>query len=205
MHVKICGITNIEDAILSHELGADFLGFNFYKKSKRYISPKIASQIIDSLPKNYQTVGIFVNHCADEINSIVKLTKIKFIQLHGNETLDFALQFKVPVIKRITEQEFKCNTLDDYKKLFAVLIDAIDPNYGGSGKVADWKFAYQVAKELPLFLAGGITKDNILFASDLIKPYALDICSGLEEYPGKKSPVKISQLFKILRVSGHDS
>lgn len=202
MHVKNCGITNIEDALFSYELGATFLGFNFYQKSKRYITPEAALKIIAKLPKNYQTVGVFVNSSIEEINSIVDFTKIKFIQLHGDETLESAFKFKSPVIKRITEKELKDNNLEVYKKLFAVLIDACDPNYGGSGKIADWQFANYIAKELPLFLAGGINEENIMDAIDLVKPYAVDICSGLEDYPRKKSPAKMSRLFTKISLSG---
>lgn len=198
MKVKICGITNYEDAMLSYDLGADYIGFNFYKASKRYIKPEDALSIITRLPTDLQTVGIFVNHSKAQIIEIVNTTKLDILQFHGDETLVFTEQFALPCIKRITPSEFYLYDLERFNNLYAVLIDAQSEEYGGTGQLADLKFASVVAKQLPMFLAGGITDKNIFAMMNLIHPYAMDICSGVERVAGKKSEEKMMRLFNAV-------
>lgn len=195
MKVKICGITNYTDALACCISGAQYLGFNFYHKSKRYIQPHQAREIINVLPRHIKTVGIFVNHSLAEVKEICLITGIDILQFHGDEGLGFVKNFSKPCIKRISQEEFSSFRIDDFKSLYAVLIDAIDPEYGGTGKIADLDFAKACAQHLKLFLAGGVNEENVKSITLKVKPYAVDVCSGLEKSAGKKSKNKIAKFF----------
>jgi phosphoribosylanthranilate isomerase len=196
--VKICGITNLEDALLSAKFGADALGFNFYPKSPRYISPQQAREIIEQLPKEVLKVGVFVNEDFEKISGIAVAVKLDAIQLHGEETPEFASKLKVKtnleVIKAFSvSPEFKPEDVLRFE-VDAVLLDAYSPKeHGGTGETFDWEIALKVRQLTPkLYLAGGLASDNIKTAIRRVQPFAVDSCSLLEKEKGKKDKFKIS-------------
>jgi phosphoribosylanthranilate isomerase len=196
MKVKICGITNIEDAKLSSELGADAIGFVFYKKSKRYIQPKEAKVIIEQLPAFLLKVGVFVNDTAEEINRISKEIKLNLVQLHGEETPELVDSIDLPVIKAFrVNNDFDYSLFSKYKNC-SFLLDAYDEKeYGGTGKRFNWEIIPNEIKS-KIILAGGVSSENIEIIYNKIKPYAIDVSSSLEIGPGKKDPNKLKSFFK---------
>lgn len=190
--IKICGITNLSDAQAAIAAGADALGFNFYRPSPRYIVPESAREIIDTLPESILTVGVFVNEESPEaVRSIARASGVKAVQLHGDESPDYcaALNSGAVVIKT-----FAVSGDFDSKQLQAYNVDAImldtkhDRLRGGTGRVFDWSIAQQVSRLVPrLYLAGGLSPENVSEAVELVRPYAVDACSSLEEKPGIKN------------------
>lgn len=196
MKIKICGITNIEDAQLCSTLGADALGFIFYKKSKRYISPKEAKKIISQLPPFVLKVGVFVNEKPFRINEISKEVKLHLVQLHGEETQKDIDIIDLPVVKafRINEK-FNFQKLEEFKNC-SYLFDSFDESeYGGTGKKFVWKNIPDEIKT-KIILAGGITSDDLKIVLTEINPYAIDVSSSIESKPGKKDHKKLKLLFE---------
>jgi phosphoribosylanthranilate isomerase len=198
--VKICGVTNLKDAKVALKLGAWALGFNFYKKSPRYISPQVASQILKKLPKSFESVGIFVNSSQKEIERITELTGISMIQLHGSERPLLCSKFK-KVIKA-----FKPRTSSDLKKIRRystiayILIDsAVKGFHGGTGKLSNWALAKEAKKMGPVILAGGLNDKNVSKAISAVKPFAVDVTSGVEFRPGVKSTLKLKKFFAAVK------
>jgi len=195
--VKICGITNAEDALAAVDMGADLLGFNFYPKSKRYITIDKAAAIINKLPTFVDTVGLFVNATAEEVREVVGKGMLNWIQLHGDETPAFCDSFSdvgVKIIKAIRVKSKK--DIESVQNFFVdvILLDAFDAKeYGGTGKVFDWKLVSNI--EQRIFLAGGITPENAVEAIE-VGVYGIDICSGVESTPGKKDHEKMRKLFE---------
>ncbi len=194
--VKICGITNLEDAQLSAKFGADALGFNFYEKSPRYITPEKAREIIEQLPANILKVGVFVNKSLDKIIEIAQTAKLDALQLHGEETPEFARELKsktnLEIIKAFrVSPEFKPEDVLRYK-VDAILLDAYNPQeHGGTGETFDWEIAKKVQEIFPkMYLAGGLSHENIRQAIYETKSFAVDVCSGVEQIKGKKDKVK---------------
>lgn len=196
MKVKICGITNIEDAKLSHKLGADAIGFIFYKKSKRFIEPKDAKVIINQLPPFVFKVGVFVNESVEEINEIAKEVKLNFVQLHGEEPPEMIAQIELPVIKVFrVKDNFDFAVLSQYKNC-SFLLDAFDEKeYGGTGQKFNWN-KIPIELQSKIILAGGVSAENIEKIYNEIKPYAIDVSSSVEIKPGKKDEIKLKELFK---------
>lgn len=200
--VKICGITSLHDATLALEMGAHALGFNFYKKSSRYINPLQAANIITELPNNLMTVGIFVNATLVEIKTIQQITKISCVQLHGDESFEFYQKITGPVIKAVRPRfEDDLKELSRYDDACKLLVDAPSTkDYGGTGELAEWHLAQILAKKRAVILAGGLRSDNVLDAIKYVKPYMVDVCSGVEESPGHKSKDKMQAFFDALKV-----
>ncbi len=198
--VKVCGITNYEDAAAAMDMGADLLGFNFYLKSPRYVTPQKAVQIIDRLPGYVDTAGVFVNASIEQINEAKNICQLDWIQLHGDEDPDFCRSFLSHNVKTMKAIRVKDQTdIQKADSFFtdAVLLDAFDPNkYGGTGLTFDWNVIGHISKRV--FLAGGINPDN---AADAVKlgVYGIDVCSGVEAEPGKKDHNKMKQLFENIR------
>ena len=195
--VKICGITNLEDALLSAKFGADALGFNFYEKSLRYIAPEKARDIIEQLPKEILKVGVFVNESLDKIIEIAAVAKLDTLQLHGEETPEFAKELKsktnLEIIKAFrVSPEFKPEDVLQYK-VDAILLDAYNPQeHGGTGETFDWEIARKVQEIFPkMYLAGGLSNDNIDYALRQTNPFAVDTCSCLEKEKGLKDRIKL--------------
>ena len=195
--VKICGITNFEDAMAAIEMGADMLGFNFYPKSPRYIEPEDAAQIINALPAFIDTVGVFVNPTLDDVKKQIADGRLNWVQLHGDETPEFchsltSLSF-IKTMKAIRVKDAASIRLAETYFTDAILLDAFDPHrYGGTGIAFNWNIIGNISKRV--FLAGGINPDNVRKAIDL-GVYGIDVCSGIEAAPGKKDHAKMKKLF----------
>ena len=198
--VKICGITNLEDAQTAFEMGADMLGFNFYPESPRYIQPDDAIAIIRKLPTFVDTVGLFVNAPMGDIREIAATGYFSWIQLHGDETPEFCSHVRFSNIRTIKAVRVKTQAdVHDAKDFYTypVLLDAYSSaRYGGTGEQFDWSWVKNLPKRI--FLAGGITPENVADAIRL-NVYGLDICSGVESSPGKKDPQKMQRLFDTIR------
>jgi phosphoribosylanthranilate isomerase len=206
-NVKICGITNLEDALLSVKFGADALGFNFYEKSPRYISPEKAREIVEQLPREVLKVGVFVNESLGEICKIAETAKLDAIQLHGEETPEFAGELKaktnLEIIKafRVSEN-FKPEDVLQYE-VDAVLLDAYSRHeHGGTGETFDWEIAKKVQEIFPkMYLAGGLSHENITKANYEVRPFAVDACSCLEIKKGKKDKVNLINFMCVISFS----
>lgn len=201
VEIKICGITNISDALIAAECGADALGFIFYPKSQRYVVPEKAKEIIQKLPPEISKVGVFVNHEVREVKEIAQFCGLDLIQLHGDEPPEYCAQFPVSsLIKAVS-----CRTRKEIQELKhypveAILLDGRDPGqYGGTGRNSDWRLAIMAKETHALILAGGLNKENIRKAIKTVRPQAVDINSGVEISPGKKDPRKITEIVRMVR------
>jgi len=199
--IKICGITNLDDAFVVAESGADALGFIFYPKSPRHVSPEKAKEIIENLPCEITRVGVFVNHRAEEVKEIIEFCGLNLVQLHGNETPGYCRQFTSSIVIKAfsprTENDLQI--LKDYP-VRAVLLDTYDPGlYGGTGKTSNWELASKIKESHPLILSGGLNIDNIRDAVEIVSPHAVDINSGVESSPGKKDHNKVREIIEIVR------
>ncbi|MDI6745095.1 MAG: phosphoribosylanthranilate isomerase [Thermodesulfovibrionales bacterium] len=191
--VKICGMTNLDDAMAAADFGADALGFVFFKKSPRYISPANAKKIIKKLPPFVLTVGVFVNENKKSIEEIVLQTGINIIQLHGDETPK-ACKLSKPAIKAIRVKSLdSLEIISKYRdKVSAFLLDAYTPElFGGTGQIFNWDIAVEARQFGRVILAGGLTPENIEKAVRFVYPYAVDVSSGVEAEKGKKDHKKM--------------
>jgi phosphoribosylanthranilate isomerase len=198
MQVKICGITNVNDALLCCRLGANALGFIFYEKSVRYISYTKATEIIKQLPPFILKVGIFVNPLIPELNKIVSCIGLNAVQLHGNEQQALIDQINYPVIKGFrVNSGFDFSNLDKYKNC-SFLLDAYSPNdMGGTGKTFDWSLIPLEIKN-KIILAGGISSANIEYVFNNVQPKAIDLSSSVESSPGIKDPNLLRDFFMTI-------
>jgi phosphoribosylanthranilate isomerase len=196
MRIKICGITNYEDAKQCCDLGADALGFIFYEKSKRQISADEAKKIINRLPAFISKIGVFVNEEQNTINRLSSEIKLTGVQLHGTETPEFVRLIILPVIKSFrVNGEFDFSILKKYENC-KFLLDAYSAEkYGGTGQAFNWEII-PVEIRNKIILAGGISADNIEHIFNNIRPEAVDLSSSLEKYPGKKDAVKLNDFFQ---------
>jgi phosphoribosylanthranilate isomerase len=198
--IKVCGITNYEDAAAAMDMGADILGFNFYPQSPRYIVPEEAAKIISKLPGFIDTAGVFVNASIQQIHETTNLCWLDWVQLHGDEDPEFCRLFLSHNVKTMKAIRVKDQTdIEKADSFFtdAILLDAFDPEkYGGTGLTFDWNVIGHIGKRV--FLAGGINPDN---AAEAVKlgVYGIDVCSGIEAEPGKKDHKKMKKLFENIR------
>jgi len=196
VRIKICGITNLEDALICEKVGADALGFIFYSGSKRFITPHRAKEIISNLGPFLAKVGVFVNEPVKNINQIVSECGLTMVQLHGEEAPDQIKNISVPVIKGFrVDKKFDYDVLKKYKDCFFLLDVFSDSEYGGSGKSFKWEDIPVTLRE-KIILAGGISVDKLEQVFTEIKPAAIDLSSSVEMAPGKKDHKKIEYLFK---------
>lgn len=204
MKVKICGITNQEDATAAVELGVDTLGFIF-AKSPRQIGPERAAAIIKSLPPFVKTAGVFVNENPSKIREVVAFCALDLIQFHGDESPDVCSRFMPRSIKAFQlRDESSLENIKTYDgKVRAVLFDTYSQEKrGGTGKTFDWRLAAKgQTLGLPVILSGGLTPANIEKAISTVKPYAVDVNSGIEEKPGKKDYALMKNLFEAIQKS----
>jgi phosphoribosylanthranilate isomerase len=204
--VKICGITNWADAKRAVEGGADLLGFNFYKGSPRYVTPARARRMVRRLPKRVSAVGVFVNETETRMLEIARTVGLDQLQLHGDESPAMVARLgrSIGVIKAVrVRRPFRAGRLTSYKKASAILLDGFDVRRrGGTGKTFDWKIARSAGRHRRIFLAGGLTPENVSEAIRAAKPYAVDVCSGVEAKPRKKDPAKIKDLIRAVKASG---
>jgi phosphoribosylanthranilate isomerase len=201
--VKICGNTNIEDARAALEYGADLLGFIFYEKSPRYISPEKAQNIISKLKEDFlfKSVGVLVNPITIHVDTLLGIADLDVLQFHGDEPLSFINSFNKKIIKafRIKEKSdlIKC---DEYENADYFLLDTFSKEvYGGTGKAFDWSLLEEFKFRDRLFLAGGISASNVKEAVAKVKPYAVDLVTSLEKSPGIKDREKIKNFFHTLK------
>ncbi len=201
MEIKICGITNISDALMAAECGVDALGFIFYPNSQRYVAPAKAKEIIQKLPCEISKVGVFVNHEVEEVKEVAQFCGLDLIQLHGDEPPEYCAQFPMSsLIKAVS-----CQTEEEVRELrkypvAAILTDARDSRqYGGTGKTSDWRLAIMAKEAHSLILTGGLSEKNIRKAIEVVRPQAVDVNSGVEISPGKKDSSKIREIMRIVR------
>ena len=193
MFVKICGITRVADAVHAVEQGATALGFVFWPRSPRYISPDRAGLIIEELPPGVTTVGVFVNEPVESIGKSVAASGVTTIQLHGDEVFQDVAGLDRPLFRSVTVSD----TDDAYRQWPAgttFLLDAADPiRRGGTGMTVDWTRAADAARQWPVVLAGGLTPDNVAAAIAAVRPVGVDVSSGVEQAPGVKDRDKVSR------------
>ncbi len=198
VRIKICGITNEEDALAAAHLGADALGFIF-APSPRRISVERAREIIKVLPPLVQTVGVFVNEDPEKVLSTAAACGLDILQLHGSESVDYCSRFDRRVIKAVRLQSRdELKNLSKYVNVVdALLLDTYVPNkLGGTGITFDWKLAVEARRYGRIVLAGGLNPENVAAAISMVKPYAVDASSGLERSPGVKDHEKMARFIK---------
>ena len=201
--IKICGITNLEDARAAVAAGADALGFNFYNLSPRYITPQAAREIIEQLPDHVLMVGVFVSEPMKSVRSVANESGVTALQLHGDEPADYSRELARDycVIKTLAvSDQFNVYRAQEYQ-VDAIMLDTGDNRLrGGTGRSFDWSIAQQVNQLVPkLFLAGGLSPENIAEAIETVRPYAVDACSALEDTPGKKNHERMDAFVKVAR------
>jgi phosphoribosylanthranilate isomerase len=207
MKIKICGITNADDAILAAELGADALGFILHPKSPRYVAVPSVEKIVGQLPPYVQTVGVFVDAEAEFIDEAVARCRLDLLQLHGAESPEFCASRSRRVVKAFrVAQRSDIEAIAKYKSnVCAALLDTkVADIEGGTGKTFDWSIAVEAKKfGLPIVLAGGINAGNIARAVETVGPYAVDVSSGVEAAPGKKDAEKLKALIRLAKSLGN--
>jgi phosphoribosylanthranilate isomerase len=199
--VKICGLRRIEDALLAAELGASALGFVFWPSSPRFLDPDEARAIVARLPPFVTTVGVFVDQPATFVAEVARMLNLGAVQLHGQEPADSYAEAPMRVIKAIAvDAGGDClPAIAAVPERATVLLDAHDPiRRGGTGRTIDWRQAAAAARLRPVILSGGLTADNVRDAIDTVRPYAIDVSSGVESSPGVKDPLKLRALFVAL-------
>lgn|SRR5574341_47049 len=198
--IKICGITNLDDALAAEEFGADAVGFNFYKKSPRYVAPEKAAEIIAQLPPFILPVGIFMNEREEHIREIMALTCIQAVQLHGDESPEFCQRFGNHVIKAFqVKSKESLETMSHYR-VSAYLLDSYkDGLRGGTGTTFDWHLAVVAKTFGRVILAGGLTPENAAEAVKLVQPYGVDVAGGVEKEKGAKDHAKMKKFIAEVR------
>lgn len=202
--IKICGITNVDDALAAVAAGADALGFNFYKPSPRYVTPQTAREIVKQLPLSVLTVGVFVNEESPQsVYNIASEAGVTALQLHGDESPSYCHELAGDryVIKTLSvSNDFEIQMAQDYKVQAIMLDTKNNALRGGTGRVFDWSIAREVNHVVPkLFLAGGLSPENINEAIETVGPYAVDACSALEDEPGRKNHERMRTFVELVR------
>ena len=198
MFVKICGITRVEDARAALAEGATAIGFVFWPRSPRYIDPERARAIVAALQPPVMTVGVFVNQPADEVNRVAERVGLNAVQLHGDETPAFAAEMNRPVIKALSLANGSADAVG-WPEAVTLLVDAHDTDRrGGTGRHADWTAAAALAARRRVVLAGGLTPDNVGEAIAQVRPFGIDVSSGVESAPGIKDGKKLAALFQAV-------
>lgn len=220
--IKICGIKTLKDALAAIDAGADYLGFNFYSKSVRFIEKETCAEITSVLKRKHpqiKLVGVFVNSTVDEVNNILETCSLDLAQLHGDETPEMLNALNEKAFKAIRLSSPESAETSIYPFLISVtksvsiresvtesvgnpalLVDAaVKGIYGGSGVTADWSAAAELAKRYPLLLAGGLTPENVADAVRQVNPWGVDVASGVESAAGEKDAAKMSAFVKAVR------
>ena len=199
--VKICGLTRFEDAELAVQLGADALGFVFWPDSPRAVSPEVVRDIVRHLPALPVRVGVFVNAPADEVARVAEVAALDAVQLHGDENIGDYQHLVPRLIKSVhLGDEAALEWAARLPSAVVLLVDAMDPALrGGTGQVADWPSAARLASRRPVMLAGGLTAENVAQAVIQVRPWAVDVSSGVEWTPGIKSPDRLRAFFERVR------
>jgi phosphoribosylanthranilate isomerase len=202
--IKICGIKTLKDALAAIDAGADYLGFNFYPKGVRFIKAETCAEITSILKKehpNIRLVGVFVNYSVDEVKNILEICSLDLAQLHGDETPEIFAQLAPRAFRAFRGIP---SDITGYERndVPALLVDAaVKGMYGGSGVTADWSAAAELAKKYPLLLAGGLTPENVGAAIGQVKPWGVDVASGVESTAGEKDASKMKAFVQAVRNS----
>jgi phosphoribosylanthranilate isomerase len=197
--IKICGITNLSDALTAVELGADAVGFIF-AESPRQVDMETAREIIKSLPPFLSRVGVFVNEKPEDIQSTVKYCGLTMVQLHGNESPSYLKALDLPFIKAFRVHDHSIlEHLREYKLSHFLLDTYVGNQAGGTGKSFDWEIAQKAGRLGKVILGGGLNNDNIENALDMVHPFAVDVSSGVEAYPGKKDTHKLEAFIRKVK------
>lgn len=206
--VKICGITNLEDAMAAVEAGADALGFNFYRESPRFVKSDVVKRIVAQLPPFVTAVGVFVNEDVKIVRDWMDDCGLALAQLHGDEAAAYCDLLGRPVLKAIRlKDRGSLLAVAEYRgraRVRGFVLDAFSAtSYGGTGQVADWDLAAEVARSTCVILAGGLTPENVAEAIQKVQPYGVDVSSGVESRPGKKDHKKLRAFIEAAKlVSG---
>ena len=203
--IKICGITNLEDALLAAGLGANALGFIFYAKSPRHVAPETTREIIAQLPPFVASVGVFVDEAAAVVQEVAAKVGLDWVQLHGQESPDYCRNLGHKLIKgfRIQDEDSLRRLADYQGAAQALLLDTYKKGQvGGTGEIFDWHLARRAKKFGHIILAGGLTSENVAQAIATAGPAAVDVASGTEAAPGKKDPAKLRAFFKVIKEIG---
>lgn len=199
--IKICGITRIEDALLAAKLGADAIGLVFYPQSPRCVSIEIARAIVQALPPFITVVGLFVDANKTTVQHVLQHVPLNLLQLHGDENAELCESYGISYIKalRVRAGVNLNSQIQLYKNARGILLDAYHPTLkGGTGQMFDWDLIpHDLAK--PIILAGGLTADNVVEAITKVKPYAVDVSSGVESSPGIKDPIQLTAFIHKVR------
>ena len=205
MLVKICGITRLEDAKAAVDAGATALGFVFWPGSPRAVDPHRARTITASLPPFVTAVGVFADQPAEYVNEVASLAQLGAVQLHGGESADYIATMSRPVVKAVAVRDgldLDAARIDVWPSRVVVLLDAHDPvRKGGTGRTVDWSVAAAIARRRPIVLAGGLTADNVGDAIARVRPFGIDVSSGVEAAPGIKDHGRIKALFEAVHGS----
>ena len=199
VRVKVCGITSPEDALTAVEAGADAIGLVFYKKSPRYVSPQKAREIARLLPPFVDVVGVFVDAPRRDVKEIAKFVGLSVLQFHGEEPPGYCTGWNVRIIKAFrTGKKFDPSRLALYR-VNGFLLDAYHPELpGGTGKLADWDTVLRAKEYGPVILAGGLSPENVAEAIAKVRPFGVDVSSGVERAPGVKDPEKVRAFLKAV-------
>ncbi|HRQ33322.1 MAG TPA: phosphoribosylanthranilate isomerase [Anaerolineales bacterium] len=200
--IKICGIKTVTDALAAIEAGADYLGFNFYPKSVRSIEKETCSQITSVLKKEHphiKLVGVFVNSSVEEMQDILNTCSLDLAQLHGDETVEMLNELDGKAFKAFRGIPETINGFVRQEPPVFLVDASVKGLYGGSGVTADWDGAAEFAKKYPLLLAGGLTPENVAEAIGRVKPWGVDVASGVESAPGKKDPSRMKAFVQAVR------
>ena len=199
MLVKICGITRADDALAAVAAGAGAIGFVFWPGSPRFVDPFRARAIVRALPPFITVVGVFVNQPLEYVNGVASLVRLGAVQLHGDETTGFASAITVPIIKAIPLDGAGEARVAAWPASTTLLLDVHDPvKRGGTGRTIDWTAAAAVAARRKVLLAGGLTPDNVADAVARVRPFGIDVSSGVERAPGIKDHQRLRALFEAL-------
>jgi len=203
--IKICGITNHDDAQAAIEAGADALGFVFYKSSPRWVQPDVVRRIVGTLPPFVLPVGVFVNEDGKVVRDLMDACGLAVAQLHGDETAAYCEQLGRPAWKAVRLKDAgSFLALAEYKGragVRGVVIDAFSESaYGGTGRRVDWTLAAEAARHAPVILAGGLTQENVHEAVRIVRPDGVDVSSGVEISPGKKDPHKLTAFIAAVKL-----
>ena len=202
--IKICGITELDDALHALDCGADALGFVFYERSPRVITRKRAQAIIAKLPPFVTVVGLFVNEDPSIVREIADDCNLDVIQYHGDESPEIVRMAPRRAIRALRIRE--SDTLDEINRYPAsgLLLDAwVTGAFGGTGVLCNWELAAEFAKKRPVILAGGLTPENVAAAIQTVRPYGVDVSSGVEEAPGRKDQKKVAAFIKAAQIAAH--
>lgn len=201
VRVKICGVRDLEEARAAFEFGADALGFNFWPKSPRYVTPDVARSIIEKLSPLISCIGVFVNEDSQRVIEIASGVRLDAVQLHGDELPEYCAQLRgLKLIKAFrVNEDFDLTEIKRYE-ISSVLLDTkVKNNYGGTGERFDWRIAVQAKRFAPIIIAGGLNAENIDEAIRFVRPMAVDVCSGVEAEPGRKDISKMREFMSAVK------